>query len=160
MEIKPNAVAMEILAYLAYETVAQVREQPGWAIANRHELVTLGYTKWAKRVNWIPTCPSVCSIDKCILYHSHPSDNAQLEMFSNRGEWSPAWALFKSKLKPHTLLCDLWQHAEAHSSRLHNWIKKQDFLENKTSPLCQAKPSWVDKSLYKFTEVEKRGSLG
>lgn len=26
MEIKPNAVAMEILAYLAYETVAQVRE--------------------------------------------------------------------------------------------------------------------------------------
>lgn len=26
MEIKPNAVAMEILAYLAYETVAQVRK--------------------------------------------------------------------------------------------------------------------------------------
>lgn len=25
MEIKPNVVAMEILAYLAYETVAQVR---------------------------------------------------------------------------------------------------------------------------------------
>lgn len=51
MEIKPNAVAMEILAYLAYETVAQVREQPGCAVGNGHELVTLGYTKWAKRVN-------------------------------------------------------------------------------------------------------------
>lgn len=41
MEIKPNAVAMEILAYLAYETVAQVRQCADSMLATQNELITL-----------------------------------------------------------------------------------------------------------------------
>lgn len=66
---------MEILAYLAYETVAQVREYTDWTLVKQNELITRGCTSAsgdcvvslqqragttsANQANWIPVCLSI-----------------------------------------------------------------------------------------------------